>query len=1331
MRERRVSAALAVISTMLLIGLSASAGKPQSTQNTEASKLDRRIQELYRAGKYSDAIPLATQSLHLREKALGPDHPDTATSLNNLGELYERMGEYTKAEPLLQGALKIREKVLGPGHPDTANSRNYLAQLYRKMGDSAKGEPLFQGAPKIKPQSTQNTEADKLDQRGQELFKVGKYSEAIPLVTQSLHLREKALGPEHPGTALSLNNLGYLYAEVGDYAKAGPLYERALKIREKVLGPNHPHTATSLNNLGELYNVMRDYAKAEPLLQRALKIREKALGPDHPATAESVNNLAMLYLHTRDYVKAEPLFQRALKIREKALGPDHPGTAQSLNNLAGLYQQKGDYAKAEPLFQRALKIREKAPGPDHPGTAQSLNNLAVLYRDTRDYAKAEPLFQRALKIREKALGPDHPGTAQSLNNLASIYYSMGSYAKAEPLLQRALQIREKALGADHAGTAESLNNLGELYNVVRDYAKAEPLLQRALKIKEKALGPEHPGTAESLNNLAWIYYSMGNYAKAEPLFQRALKIREKALGLEHAATAASLDSLASVYREMGNYAKAEPLFQRALKIDEKALGLEHPATATALRSLAWLYSFMGDYAKAEPLFQRALKIREKALGPDHPNTAQSLDNLASVYDSLGDHAKAEPLYQRALKIREKTLGPEHIQTAASLGNLAVLYMEMGDYAKAEPLYQRALKIDEKVVGPDHPYQTALGLNNLASLYMKTGDYAKAEPLDQRALKIREKALGPEHPATAQSLNNLAELYVGMGNPKEALRLAAQARRVQEKNLSDILSFTSEQQRLAFQKTTNPYDLPGTLGNAPELAETVLRQKGVVLDSLLEDRLVAKASGDPRQREIIEQLRAAKQRLTQLQLEVPKDLSEQAQKQRAAEKEKLSTEVEQLEGSLARQVAGLGHARRALSVTAQQVQSALPQQAALIELLRYSHYLGKDKHEPRYGAIVIGASGEPSWVPLGDAAEIEKNVGLYQKSVRGKTDEATLSTVLKALAEQVWAPIEKALPTGATTVIVSPDAELSFVSFATLVGSDDKFVGEKYSVRYVASGRDLLREFKIAGNSGTNVYANPDFGSKPASPDLNRETMVALRSLEMRDLQNISLPPLPGTAAEAAALAKRFGSSAKVFLGPNATKEELRQVNSPHILHLATHGFFLPEIELGKPNNVPEREEEIPKGKLVNPMHRSGLALAGAQTTLEAWSRGEVPPIENNGIVTAEEVGGLKLDGTWLVVLSACETGSGEAKAGEGVMGLRRGFIQAGAQNLLMTLWPISDQTTVKIMLDFYDAALKSGNAPQALADAERDWLVKLRKEHGLLDAVRLAGPFIMSSQGKH
>jgi CHAT domain-containing protein len=141
------------------------------------------------------------------------------------------------------------------------------------------------------------------------------------------------------------------------------------------------------------------------------------------------------------------------------------------------------------------------------------------------------------------------------------------------------------------------------------------------------------------------------------------------------------------------------------------------------------------------------------------------------------------------------------------------------------------------------------------------------------------------------------------------------------------------------------------------------------------------------------------------------------------------------------------------------------------------------------------------------------------------------------------------------------------------------------------------------------------------------------------------------------------------------------------------------LGIAEPHPIVHMEEGLKMPVIVNnPMHRSGLALAGAQHTLEAWARGEVPPSDNDGILTAEEVGGLKLNATWMVVLSACDTGTGEAKAGEGVLGLRRGFVQAGCQNLLMTLWSISDDTTVQIMLDFYARALVSGNAPQSLVD---------------------------------
>jgi tetratricopeptide (TPR) repeat protein len=976
------------------------------------------------------------------------------------------------------------------------------------------------------------------------------------------------------------------------------------------------------------------------------------------------------------------------------LSPEEEARLASLAEKVGELYQSGKFAEAIPVAQESLALAEKALGPDHPESATLVNNLAELYRSMGEYAKAQALFQRALKIDEKALGPDHPNVARDLNNLALLYKSKGEYGKVESLYQRALKIQEKALGRDDPTVATYLNNLATLSISMGNYAKAKPLLQRALEIDEKALGPDHPETATDLNNLALLCNSMGDYAKAEPLFQRALSI------------------------------------------NEKALGPDHPTTATTLTNLAELYRLMNDYAKAEPLFRRALQIDEKALGPDHPATATDLNNLAVLCDSIGDYAKAEPLYRRALEIREKALGPTHPSTATTLNNLALVYKSMNEFAEAELLLRRALQIDEEALGANHP-GTATDLNNLALVYRSIGDYAKAEPLFQRALQIDRKALGQDHPDTARDLNNLAVLNIDLGKPKDAMLLANQARLVEEKHLSNILSFTSEEQRLAFHNSINPYSVPGTLGDAAELAEIVLRQKGLVLDSLLEDRLVAEASGDPKQRLVIEQLRAAKQRLTQLRLEVPKDLSEQGAKQLAIEREHLSTQVERFEAGLARQVAGLGKARRALSVTVAQVQAVLAKQATLVELVRYHHYLGKNNWELRYGGIVIPRGGQPTWVTLGAAAEIEKNVVRYQKSVRGNTNEATLRSVLKALHAQVWAPIEKALPEASATVIVSPDAELNFVSLATLLSVDDQFVAEKYSVRYVASGRDLLRKSKpaVGAKNSLRVFANPAFAaSGPQLPPSDVKTnAVALRSTEMRELQRILLPDLPGTEKESAQLeaqARTSGWQVQTTVGSNATEAALRKSGSPRILHLATHGFFLPETNLGSPPNaVSQSQAETRKGQLVNPMHRSGLALTGAQSTLQAWGRGEVPTPDDDGIVTAEEVGGLKLADTWLVVLSACETGSGEAKAGEGVMGLRRGFVQAGGQNLLMTLWPISDETTVQIMLDFYSAAFKDGNAPYALTETQRNWLMKLRKERGLLQAVRLAGPFIMSSQG--
>jgi len=411
-------------------------------------------------------------------------------------------------------------------------------------------------------------ETKRLNQQFGQLYNQGRYQEAIPIAKRALAIHEKALGPEHPAVAQSLNNLALLYYSLGDYAKAEPLYKRALAIYEKALGPDeHPQlVAASLNNLALLYYSLGDYAKAEPLYKRALVINEKTFGPEHPNVAQSLNNLAVLYSSIGDYAKAESLYKRALTICEKALGPEHSYVAQILTSLAEQYRNLGDYAKAEPLNKRALAIFEKALGPEHPDVAASLNNLAGLYSSLGDYAKVEALHKRALAIYEKAIGPEHPSVATSLNNLAALYDSLGDYAKAKPLYKRALAIVEKALGPEHSSVAASLNNLALLY-------LADSKIDKAFEIVKKQVNPMGLGAC---------YLARSDYKKAKQEFQRSLNSGKKIRRKEFIVTGHI--GLGLSYEGIEDYDGARQHFKEAIDIIEaqwQTIGLSAKKTFLA------------------------------------------------------------------------------------------------------------------------------------------------------------------------------------------------------------------------------------------------------------------------------------------------------------------------------------------------------------------------------------------------------------------------------------------------------------------------------------------------------------------------------------------------------------------------------------------------------------------------------------------------------------------------------------------------------------------------------------------------------------------------------
>jgi predicted HTH transcriptional regulator/tetratricopeptide (TPR) repeat protein len=291
-------------------------------------------------GNGSLAEPWYIDCLKVTRERLGVEHPDVATSLNNLAEFYRSQGKYEEAEPLYLSSMNMYQRLLGDEHPLVATSLNNLALLY---------------------------------------YSQGKYADAEPLYLSAMNMYKRLLGEEHPSVAMSLNNLAYLYESQGKYEEAEPLYRSALEMRQRLLGEEHPDVATSLNNLAQLYYSQGKYEVAEPLYLSAMKMYQRLLAVEHPLVATSLNNLALLYHAQGKYEEAEPLYHYALEMRQHLLGENHPDVAMSQWNLGALYQKQGRYMEAEALYRKALMIAEVKLGLDHPytqGILSWLNSLA-------------------------------------------------------------------------------------------------------------------------------------------------------------------------------------------------------------------------------------------------------------------------------------------------------------------------------------------------------------------------------------------------------------------------------------------------------------------------------------------------------------------------------------------------------------------------------------------------------------------------------------------------------------------------------------------------------------------------------------------------------------------------------------------------------------------------------------------------------------------------------------------------------------------------------------------------------------------------------------------
>ncbi|MBD2486953.1 CHAT domain-containing tetratricopeptide repeat protein [Aulosira sp. FACHB-615] len=636
-----------------------------------------------------------------------------------------------------------------------------------------------------------------------------------------------------------------------------------------------------------------------------------------------------------------------------------------------------------------------------------------------------------------------------------------------------------------------------------------------------------------------------------------------------------------------------------------------------------------------------------------------------------------------------------LKEADELNEQALKLLQEGKYTTAIPLAERSLTIREKVLCQKHS-DVALSLTKLAELY-------------QPSLTIFEKVLGNVHPLVAANLTNLVVLYQARGDITRDIDVLRRGLEVEAQNLNLIFAVGSEKSKQDYIRTfSGTTDATVSLSlqearNNPTAAflalTTVLRRKAFVLDAVADSIQILRSKLDknPETQKLFAQWLQVQQQLSAL---VFSESGKQTVNLKA-QLEKLEAEKEKLEAAISVKSAELRQQTQPLDLAA--IQTKIPKDAALVEIVQYQPFNVKAKTDaqrwgkPRYAAAVLRSTGEPKWVDLGEAAEIDKlAIDFRVALVKG----IRFNKLGRTLDEKLIAPIRPLLG-DASHILISPDGQLTLIPFEALKDEQDKFLIQRYAFSYLTSGRDLLRlNSNVNNTSSPVVLADVDYNNQGQTV-ASAKTSGSRGSQNLRsgDLANLIFDPLAATKDEAVAI-KKVLPNAKILLGKDATETAVKQLQSPSILHLATHGFFIADVAQNL--NASPDLELTPRPKEIiqveNPLLRSGLALAGFNKRKQATNNND------DGVLTALEVAGLDLRSNQLVVLSACDTGKGDIKVGDGVYGLRRALVIAGSQSQVLSLWQVDDAATKELMVKYYNNLQAGKGRHEALRSAQLDLL---------------------------
>lgn len=819
---------------------------------------------------------------------------------------------------------------------------------------------------------------------------------------------------------------------------------------------------------------------------------------------------------------------------------------------------------------------------------------------------------------------------------------------------------------------------GESAFAMGRYIYAEKKFITAAGYFEKAYLLSDPGYMKTISNTGLLYATMGRYSQAEKFTSKALDMRQKTMGMTDMGVAASLNNYAVLHYNLGQYNESEKDFTAALSVIVTNKLKTSLPYAIVLNNQAMLFQALGRYETAEKNMLEIIEIGE-AMGNNSKsgNRLRFFSNLALLYQQMGKYDEADNIYQ---KMQKKVIDRSTPEFANILNNVAILYLLMNRQDRVEEMLKNSAEIYKKSFGENSPAYAKV-ISDLGNFYRYKGRYAEAEPLLTNAFTIREQSLGNDHPLYAQSKEDLAILYWKTKDFEKAWPLYHD---VMEKSLDFINKYfppMSDAEKTKYWDLLSPrfqrfynFALEASAVNKQaifDLFEYRLATKGLLLSSARKiSQGILNSGNDQLVNNYLEWI-DAKEALTKLYVFSKEDLQEQN-----IDLDSMENVVNSIEKKLSESSKDFTQFYFTTKINFAEIQNKLKADEALIEIIRLRNFDQAFNDSSRYLALVVTKSNpQPKVVALENGFDMEKKFfKAYRKSMQNKIND-------EQSYDHYWASLEPELK-GKKKIYVSLDGVYNQLNLNTLKKAGGDFLINQYDFILVSNARDIVSsgDKENAPRKKATLIGNPDYGTDK------------------------SLPPLPATKTEVDGINKVLKSSGyqvSEFTERNATENNLKSSKDVSILHIATHGFFFPDIEKASwPIGISADNAKD------NVLLRSGLVLTGV---MEADKMNPTMDSMSNGVITSYEAMNLDLKGTKLVVLSACETGLGEVKTGEGVYGLQRAFLVAGADALIMSLWKVDDAATQQLMNNFYTDWTKNGDKQKAFKQAQLQLMTKYKE----------------------